>query len=70
MTEQKLTQRETDTLNLVVKGYSNSEIAEELMVSIHTVKAHIESIYEKLCVHNKVQAAVYALQHNLVDIVF
>ena len=68
MNKEKLTQRESDTLSLVVQGYSNLEIAKELTVSIHTVKAHIESIYQKLCVHNKVQAAVYAIKHNLVDI--
>ena len=63
-----LTQREKDTLELLVRGYSNEEIAESLFVSVHTVKAHIENIYYKFNVHNKVQAAVHAILYGIVDI--
>lgn len=63
-----LTQREKEILDLLIKGYSNSRIAKELVISIHTVKAHIESIYRKFGVHNKVQAAIYAVYHNIIDI--
>ena len=63
-----LTQREKDTLELLVKGYSNEEIAESLVVSVHTVKAHLENIYYKFNVHNKVQAAVHAISCGIIDI--
>ncbi len=63
----ELTHREIEVLKLVVEGYSNSVIAKELIVSIHTVKAHLESIYYKLEIHNKVQAAVYAVRNHIVE---
>ena len=63
-----LTKRETEILKLIIEGLSNQQIAKRLSISIHTVKAHIESIYRKFGVHNKVQAAIYAVTHNLVDI--
>ena len=52
---------EKEVLEIIIKGKSNSQIANELILSIHTVKAHLESIYKKLGVHNKVQAAVYTV---------
>ena len=66
--ESILTEREFEIMQLLVKGYSNYKIAETLVISIHTVKAHIESIYRKLQVHNKVQAAIRAYSLNLIDI--
>ena len=59
-----LTQREKEILALITEGKSNPEIAEALIISIHTVKAHIENIFRKLNVHNKVQAAVCAILYN------
>ena len=56
-----LTERENEVLELIIQGKSNPQIANELILSIHTVKAHLESIYKKLGVHNKVQAAVYTV---------
>lgn len=56
-----LTEREKEVLELIIQGKSNPQIANELILSIHTVKAHLESIFKKLGVHNKVQAAVYAI---------
>ena len=50
-----LTTREKEILALIVEGKSNPEIARALIISTHTVKAHIESIYRKLGVHNKVK---------------
>ena len=56
-----LTEREKEVLELIIQGKSNPQIANELILSIHTVKAHLESIYKKLGMHNKVQAAVYTV---------
>ncbi len=63
----KLTQREFEVLRLVIKGKSNTEIAKELLITVHTVKAHITSIFEKLSVHDRVQAAVKAIREGIVD---
>ena len=52
------TKREQEVLDLLVQGYLNREIAEKLIVSIHTVKACKESIFTKLDVHNTVQAVI------------
>ncbi len=64
----KLTEREFDILYLLTIGHSNQEIGAELEISKHTVKAHVESIYRKLGVHNKVQATIYAIYHKIIDI--
>lgn len=62
----QLTERETQVLTLLVEGKSNSEIADALSVSVHTAKAHVCSILQKLSVHDRVQAAVKAVKENLV----
>jgi DNA-binding NarL/FixJ family response regulator len=64
--ELQLTERENQVLTLLVEGKSNSEIAEALSVSVHTAKAHVCSILQKLSVHDRVQAAVKAVKENLV----
>ena len=56
----KLTQREKEVLKLLIKGYSNPTIARVLSVSIHTIKVHLEKIYSKLGVNNRVCAAIVA----------
>ena len=61
-----LTKREEEVLDLLLQGYSNNKIAEELSVSVHTIKAHVDSIFRKFGVHNKVQAAVYAVRNNII----
>jgi DNA-binding NarL/FixJ family response regulator len=62
----QLTDRENQVLTLLVEGKSNSEIADCLSVSVHTAKAHVCSILQKLSVHDRVQAAVKAVKENLV----
>lgn len=62
----QLTERENQVLTLLVEGKSNSEIADVLSVSVHTAKAHVCSILQKLSVHDRVQAAVKAVKENLV----
>jgi DNA-binding NarL/FixJ family response regulator len=61
-----LTEREQEVLKHLVDGKSNTEIAKELIVSVHTAKAHVCSILQKLCVNDRVQAAVKAVKEGLV----
>lgn len=61
-----LTERELEVLKLLVKGKSNTEIAKELIVSVHTAKAHVCSILQKLCVDDRVQAAVKAIKEKII----
>ena len=65
-TKSKLSEREYEVLRLVVKGKSNTEIAKDLFVSVHTAKAHVCNILQKLCVDDRVQAAVKAVTENIV----
>ncbi len=62
----QLTEREFEVLRLLVQGKSNTEIAKELIVSVHTAKAHVCSILQKLCVDDRVQAAVKAIKENII----
>ena len=64
--EDSLTPRELDVLNLMVKGLSNKEIAEQLFISDKTVKIHVSNILKKLRVKSRSQAIIYAIQHELV----
>lgn len=57
----KLTPREEEILGLIAKGHKNREIAEKLFVSLETVRWHIRSIYSKLGVHDRLNAAMYAM---------
>ncbi len=61
-----LTAREKDILKLVAAGKSNKEIADELILSIHTVKNHLKNILQKLCVEDRTQAAILAIKEKLV----
>ena len=61
-----LTEREYEVLKHLVMGKSNTEIAKELIVSVHTAKAHVCSILQKMCLSDRVQAAVKAVKEGLV----
>ena len=61
-----LTEREYEVLRHLVSGKSNTEIAKELIVSVHTAKAHVCSILQKMCVNDRVQAAVKAVSEGIV----
>lgn len=63
-----LTEREQNVLFYVSQGLINSEIAEKLHISVHTVKAHLEAIYDKFGVKNRVQAVMKAVVLGLIDI--
>lgn len=60
----KLSLKERQLLNLLTQGCSNDAIANHLAISPHTVKAHFYTLYRKLQVHNRVQAATWAQQHS------
>lgn len=64
----RLTDREIEVLKLVARGYTNSEIAEMLVVSPRTVGKHIGNILEKLHLANRTQATLYALREGLVTL--
>lgn len=61
-----LTDREVEVLRLVARGQANREIAEGLVISENTVKNHVRNILEKLHLHSRVEAAVYAHQQHLI----
>lgn len=60
-----LTDREKEVLCLLALGKSNSEIAQDLHISINTVTRHLTNIFLKTDTRNRVEAAVYAVRHNL-----
>jgi two-component system, NarL family, nitrate/nitrite response regulator NarL len=62
-----LTAREIQIVTAVGAGYANKEIATRLSLSEHTVKHHLSNIFEKLGVTNRLEVALYAIKHQLVD---
>jgi DNA-binding NarL/FixJ family response regulator len=66
LTGADLTPRELEVLELVARGLDNSEIANALFLSQHTIKNHVSSILIKLQVENRIQAAVRAVRGGLV----
>jgi two-component system response regulator NreC len=60
-----LTPREQEVLTLIAKGYSNSEIAEQLTLTINTIKTHRSRIYEKLDLHDRAELVGYAIRRGL-----
>jgi len=63
-----LTSRELEVLKLVAKGQSNREIGEELFISENTVKNHVRNILEKLHLHSRMEAVIYAVRERLLNI--
>ncbi|AUB52130.1 MULTISPECIES: response regulator transcription factor [Enterococcus] len=61
-----LTNRENEILMLISEGKSNQEIADELFITLKTVKTHVSNILAKLEVEDRTQAAIYAFKHGLV----
>ena len=66
--EDRLSKREFEILKLVALGMYNKEIADRLSISEKTVKNHMSSIFRKIKVSDRTQAAVYAIRHNYVKL--
>jgi NarL family two-component system response regulator LiaR len=63
-----LTDREIDILELIVRGLSNSEIGDQLFISRSTVKNHLSSIFAKLNINTRTEAAALAVKYGIVTI--
>ena len=64
----RLTERELEVLRLVAQGLNNREIAKRLFISENTVKNHVRNILEKLQLHSRMEAVMYAVREKLLDI--
>jgi DNA-binding NarL/FixJ family response regulator len=63
----RLSDRELEVLRLVARGFSNRDIATELVIAENTVKNHVRNILEKLQLRSRMEAAMYAVREKLVD---
>ena len=64
----RLTARELEVLKLVARGMANRDIAGELFISENTVKNHVRNILEKLQLHSRMEAVVYAVRERILDL--
>lgn len=64
----RLTDRELQVLGLVAEGLSNREVAERLFIAENTVKNHVRNILEKLDLHSRMEAVIYAVREKILDI--
>jgi DNA-binding NarL/FixJ family response regulator len=64
----RLTDREMEVLSLVAEGLNNRDIGQRLFISENTVKNHIRNILEKLHLHSRMEAVVYAVREKMIDI--
>jgi len=64
---EKLTKRQHEVLTLLARGYNTHEIADSLFISQYTVRNHIQLIFQKFQVNNRLEAVAYALKNGLLD---
>ena len=64
----RLTERELEVLRLVATGMNNREIAKQLFISENTVKNHVRNLLEKLQLHSRMEAVMYAVREKLLDL--
>ncbi|MDQ8205449.1 response regulator transcription factor [Pelagicoccus sp. SDUM812003] len=65
---EQLTERERDVLEALTKGRSNKEIAASLSISEETVKSHLKTLFQKLKVRDRTEAAIEAIRHGIVHL--
>ncbi len=65
---EQLTERERDVLESLIKGRSNKEIASSLFISEETVKSHLKTLFHKLRVRDRTEAAIAAIRHGIVHL--
>jgi DNA-binding NarL/FixJ family response regulator len=63
----ELTDREVEVLRLIARGRSNREVAQQLFIAPKTVGRHVENLYRKIGVSSRAAAAVFAMEHRLLD---
>ena len=66
--KKRLTNREKEVLELMSKGYTNLQIADKLVVSSHTIKAHVSNILKKLEVNDRINAIMKGLSENIIEL--
>jgi len=66
-TYETLSEREKEILSLIAKGYSNKEIAEQLVISVKTVETHKSNVMEKLGLKTRPELVKYALKKGLLQ---
>ncbi len=64
----RLTEREMEVLTLVAKGLANRDVAKQLFISENTVKNHVRNMLEKLQLHSRMEAVMYAVRENMIEI--
>jgi DNA-binding NarL/FixJ family response regulator len=64
----RLTERELEVLRLVARGLNNRDIAKELFISENTVKNHVRNLLEKLQLHSRMEAVIYAVREKLLEL--
>ena len=64
----RLTDRELEVLRLVAQGMTNREVADQLFIAENTVKNHVRNILEKLHLHSRMEAVLYAVRENLFEL--
>jgi DNA-binding NarL/FixJ family response regulator len=64
----RLTERELEVLRLVAQGLNNKDIAKRLFISENTVKNHVRNLLEKLQLHSRMEAVLYAVREKLVEL--
>jgi two-component system response regulator NreC len=62
-----LTPRETEVLKLIVQGYTNRQVGEELNISVRTAESHRSNLSDKLGLHSRVELVRYAREHGLIE---
>ena len=64
---ESLSEREMEVLRMIAQGLSNAEIAEKLVITERTVKAHVSNLLSKLQLNDRTQAAIYAWREGIVE---